>query len=224
MEQYFALLTTGRRKLTKDLHLSASLVGWMAGACAAPEIPLVITVGRLVDRVGKIRVVAAAVVLAVVFFCLPMAGSAPVLIALQMPNAMWIAVITSIPMVVVQQEVPAERARCPHSLVHFPGSPDAGRSHHRGGHRAGWSPQRLLDPCRSVRTRRRVPPHVHDRPPTDIIAACEAGGYDYVKGAVLDRVAAGGSPAALKRHESIWTQYPLAGLGTLCLPGADRPR
>lgn len=93
--------------VTKDLHLSASLVGLMAGACAALEIPLMITVGRLADRVGKVRVVAAAVVLAVIFFCLlPMAGSATVLIALQLPNAMWIAVITSIPMVVVQQEVP----------------------------------------------------------------------------------------------------------------------
>ncbi|MGW2959455.1 sugar efflux transporter [Streptomyces sp. NPDC001220] len=93
--------------VTKDLHLSASLVGLMAGSCAALEIPLMITVGRLADRVGKVRVVAAAVVLAIIFFCLlPMAGSAPVLIALQLPNAMWIAVITSIPMVVVQQEVP----------------------------------------------------------------------------------------------------------------------
>ncbi|MFE3166379.1 sugar efflux transporter [Streptomyces sp. NPDC059224] len=93
--------------VTKDLHLSAFLVGLMAGACAALEIPLMITVGRLADRVGKMRIVAAAVVLAVIFFCLlPMAGSAPVLIALQLPNAMWIAVITSIPMVVVQQEVP----------------------------------------------------------------------------------------------------------------------
>ncbi|MFK0280471.1 sugar efflux transporter [Streptomyces sp. NPDC090499] len=93
--------------VTRDLHLSASLVGLMAGACAALEIPLMITVGRLADRVGKVRVVAAAVVLAVLFFCLlPMAGSAPALIALQVPNAMWIAVITSLPMVVVQQEVP----------------------------------------------------------------------------------------------------------------------
>lgn len=93
--------------VTKDLHLSASLVGLMAGACAALEIPLMIAVGRLADRVGKIRIVAGALVLALVFFCLlPMAGSAPVLIALQVPNAMWVAVVTSIPMVVVQQEVP----------------------------------------------------------------------------------------------------------------------
>lgn len=79
----------------------------MAGACAALEIPLMITVGRLADRVGKVRVVAAAVVLAAVFFCLlPMVGSAPALLALQVPNAVWVAVVTSIPMVVIQQEVP----------------------------------------------------------------------------------------------------------------------
>jgi SET family sugar efflux transporter-like MFS transporter len=93
--------------VTKDLHLSAVLVGLMAGICAALEIPLMITVGRLADRIGKLRVVAAAVVLALIFFCLlPVAGSTPFLIALQLPNAMWTAVITSIPMVVVQQEVP----------------------------------------------------------------------------------------------------------------------
>ncbi|WP_432088041.1 sugar efflux transporter [Streptomyces sp. bgisy095] len=93
--------------VTKDLHLPASLVGVMAGVCAALEIPLMIAVGRVADRVGKTRIVAAAAVLAVVFFCLlPTAGTAPVLIALQLPNALWIAVITSIPMVMVQQEVP----------------------------------------------------------------------------------------------------------------------
>ncbi|MFJ8694682.1 glycosyltransferase family protein [Streptomyces roseolilacinus] len=62
--------------------------------------------------------------------------------------------------------------------------------------------------------------HVYDRPLVDVIAECEAGGYDYVKGALLDRVAADGSLAALKPHESIWAQYPLAGLVTLRLPGA----
>lgn len=93
--------------VTKDLHLSASLVGLMAGTCAALEIPLMIMVGRLADRIGKLRIVAAAVVLAVVFFCLlPVAGSTTVLIALQVPNAVWTAAIMSIPMVIVQQEIP----------------------------------------------------------------------------------------------------------------------
>ncbi|MFE6037559.1 sugar efflux transporter [Streptomyces sp. NPDC056452] len=93
--------------VTRELHLSAALVGLMAGTCAAFEIPLMIAVGRLADRIGKMRLVAAALVVAVMFFCvLPVAGSTPVLIALQLPNAVWIAVLMSIPMVVVQQEVP----------------------------------------------------------------------------------------------------------------------
>lgn len=93
--------------VTRDLHLSAALVGLMAGICAALEIPLMIAVGRVADRIGKLRIVAAAAVLAVLFFCLlPVAGTAPVLIALQLPNAMWTAVLTSIPMVVVQEEIP----------------------------------------------------------------------------------------------------------------------
>ncbi|MET8289500.1 sugar efflux transporter [Streptomyces sp. NPDC005132] len=93
--------------VTKDLHLSATLVGLMAGACAALEIPLMIVVGRVADRLGKLRLVSGAVVLAIVFFCLlPAAGSATALIALQVPNAIWTAVVTSLPMVVVQREVP----------------------------------------------------------------------------------------------------------------------
>jgi SET family sugar efflux transporter-like MFS transporter len=66
-----------------------------------------IVVGRLAGRIGKLRLVAAAMVIAIIFFCLlPVAGSTPILIALQLPNALWTAVIMSIPMVIVQQEVP----------------------------------------------------------------------------------------------------------------------
>jgi SET family sugar efflux transporter-like MFS transporter len=93
--------------VTRDLRLSPALVGLMAGTCAALEIPLMIAVGRLADRIGKLRLVCVAVVIAAVFFCLlPAAGSAPVLLALQVPNAAWTAVIMSIPMVVTQQEIP----------------------------------------------------------------------------------------------------------------------
>jgi MFS transporter, SET family, sugar efflux transporter len=93
--------------VTRDLHRSPALVGLMAGVCAVLEIPLMITVGRFADRIGKLRLVAAAVVLAVIFFCLlPVAGSTAVLIALQLPNAMWTAVIMNIPRVIAQQELP----------------------------------------------------------------------------------------------------------------------
>ncbi|MFD3587356.1 hypothetical protein [Streptomyces sp. NPDC058683] len=62
--------------------------------------------------------------------------------------------------------------------------------------------------------------HVYDRPLTDVITVCETGGYDYVKGALLDRVAADGSLPALQPDGSVWAQYPLAGLLTLRVPGA----
>jgi hypothetical protein len=57
--------------------------------------------------------------------------------------------------------------------------------------------------------------HVYDRPLAAIIAACEAGGYDHVMGALLDRVAADGSLPALVPAVPVWAQYPLAGLVTL---------
>lgn len=62
--------------------------------------------------------------------------------------------------------------------------------------------------------------HVYDRSLTDVIAACESGGYDYVTGALLDRVTADGSLPALRPDASIWAQFPLAGLVTLRVPGA----
>lgn len=52
--------------------------------------------------------------------------------------------------------------------------------------------------------------HVYDRPLADLVDLCERGGYDYVAGCFLDRLAAGGDfpeigPAPL------WEQFPLAG-------------
>jgi MFS transporter, SET family, sugar efflux transporter len=92
--------------VTKTLHLSAALVGLMAGISAAFEIPLMIAVGRVADRIGKLRIVTVGALLAAIFFCLlPVANSAPVLIALQLPNALSTAAI-SISMVIVLQEIP----------------------------------------------------------------------------------------------------------------------
>lgn len=92
--------------VTQDLHRSPDLVGVMAGFCAALEIPLMIVVGRLADRIGKLRLLGVAVVIAVIFFGLmPMASSPWMLIALQVPNAVWTAVVMTIPMVMAQEEI-----------------------------------------------------------------------------------------------------------------------
>ncbi|MHC3427620.1 MFS transporter [Streptomyces sp. DT18] len=93
--------------VTRELGLSPALVGVLAGTCAALEIPLLIGVGRLAARLGEERLARAAAVLAVAFFALvPFAASGPSLLLLQVPNALWTAVLVSLPMVLVQREVP----------------------------------------------------------------------------------------------------------------------
>jgi MFS transporter, SET family, sugar efflux transporter len=91
--------------VTKNLHLGAQVVGWMAGLAAVLEIPIMIVVGRFADRLGKLRVMLASAIGGTLFFwLLPLAGSIPQLLALQLLNAAWTAVMLSIPMVMVQQE------------------------------------------------------------------------------------------------------------------------
>lgn len=58
--------------------------------------------------------------------------------------------------------------------------------------------------------------HVYDRPLAEVVGYCEDNGCDYVAGAMLDRVAPGGElrDAAPSGGQSLWEQYPLAGLVT----------
>jgi SET family sugar efflux transporter-like MFS transporter len=94
--------------VTKYLHLQVALVGWVAGLSAALEIPVMIVVGRAADRLGKLRVLIVASFAAILFYCLlPLTSTAPALLALQFLNAPWMAVMLSIPMVMVQQETPS---------------------------------------------------------------------------------------------------------------------
>jgi SET family sugar efflux transporter-like MFS transporter len=93
--------------VTRDLHRGAQLVGWMAGACAGLEIPVMIAAGRLAGRVGRTRLVIAATMGAAVFFCLlPLAHSAAALLGLQVLNAAWVGIALSLPMVMIQDEAP----------------------------------------------------------------------------------------------------------------------
>lgn len=52
--------------------------------------------------------------------------------------------------------------------------------------------------------------HVYDRPLHELVELCEKGGYDYVSGCFLDRVAVDGTFPEIG-EESLWEQYPLAG-------------
>jgi SET family sugar efflux transporter-like MFS transporter len=91
--------------VTKDLHLPTQLVGWMAGLTAAVEVPVMIAAGRVADRLGKGRVVLAAMAVATAVFCLlPLATSAAALLGLMVLNGTWGAIALSIPMIMVQEE------------------------------------------------------------------------------------------------------------------------
>ena len=52
---------------------------------------------------------------------------------------------------------------------------------------------------------------VYPRELRSILDECDRRGYEYVEGCFLDRLAADGSFPAVRREESIWRQFPLAG-------------
>jgi SET family sugar efflux transporter-like MFS transporter len=93
--------------VTRTDHLSPQLVGWMAGLAAGLEVPIMLLAGRVADRVGKGRLVLAAAVIATAFFSLlPLASSSAGLLGLQVLNATWVAVVLTIPMIMVQEQAP----------------------------------------------------------------------------------------------------------------------
>jgi MFS transporter, SET family, sugar efflux transporter len=93
--------------VTKDLHHSASLVGWMLGLTAALEVPAMILAGRAARRVGSGRLVGLSAVVAIASYCLvPLAATPVTLLAVSALIGVWQGVTLSIPMVMVQSETP----------------------------------------------------------------------------------------------------------------------
>ncbi len=93
--------------VTKDLGHRPQLAGWMLGLAAGLEIPVMVAAGRAGLRVGRGRLVGLSAVLAAVSFCLlPLAASAVALLGLAALNGIWQGVALSIPMVMIQDEVP----------------------------------------------------------------------------------------------------------------------
>ncbi len=93
--------------VTKNLGQSPQLVGWMLGLAAGLEIPVMIAAGRMAMRVGRGRLVGVSAVLATVSFCLlPLATSPAALLAIAALNGLWQGVALSIPMVMIQDEIP----------------------------------------------------------------------------------------------------------------------
>ncbi|QIQ02156.1 MFS transporter [Streptomyces liangshanensis] len=94
--------------VTRDLALGQGFVGVLLGLAAALEIPALVWVGARSERLGKRRLVVAASALATVFFCLlPLASGRAALLLLQIPNALWTAVVLSVPVVILQDRLPS---------------------------------------------------------------------------------------------------------------------
>lgn len=55
----------------------------------------------------------------------------------------------------------------------------------------------------------------------EILRWCDSKGYDFIRGAFVDRLAADGGLAEVRPDPPIWDQYPLGGLITLPVCAAD---
>ncbi|MDW5500670.1 MFS transporter [Pseudomonas lundensis] len=93
--------------ITAELGLPQSLTGWMMGVAAAIEIPIMILVGRYVNRVGKRLMMAGAMVAGIVFYAgMLWLTSAGGLLALQLFNAIFIGIIATVGMLYFQDLMP----------------------------------------------------------------------------------------------------------------------
>ncbi|MCX5394024.1 sugar efflux transporter [Streptomyces sp. NBC_00094] len=93
--------------LTEELGLGPGFAGVLLGLSAALEIPIMVYVGSRAERIGKLRLVVAAALCATLFFAvLPFASDKPALLLLQVPNAVWTAVVMSVPVVILQDTLP----------------------------------------------------------------------------------------------------------------------
>jgi hypothetical protein len=62
---------------------------------------------------------------------------------------------------------------------------------------------------------------VYPRPLRQFLGEMENAGYDYVEGCVIDRISRDGSFPEIKQEVPLWEQFPLAGMITYPLLGAN---
>ncbi|CAI1763471.1 MULTISPECIES: MFS transporter [Serratia] len=93
--------------ITAELGLPQSLTGWMMGVAAAIEIPIMILVGRYVNRVGKRLMMAGALVAGILFYAgMLWFTSAAGLLVWQLFNAIFIGIIATVGMLYFQDLMP----------------------------------------------------------------------------------------------------------------------
>lgn len=93
--------------VTKDLGISAGFTGLLLGVTSALEIPIMLFFGARAERIGKGRLVVLAALAAAVFFALlPFATTKAALLALQLANATFTAIVLSVPVIILQDAMP----------------------------------------------------------------------------------------------------------------------
>jgi MFS transporter, SET family, sugar efflux transporter len=94
--------------VTRDRGLGSEFVGLLLGVASAVEIPIMLYLGSRVAMLGPWQLVLAATVVATGFFLLlPLAHGPVSLLLLQVPNAMWTAVVMSVPVIILQDSMAA---------------------------------------------------------------------------------------------------------------------
>lgn len=93
--------------ITKSLGLPTAFPGVVIAVASTLEVGLMLLFGAIANRVGKWRLVVLATVCATVFFwAMPFAKTPLALLLLQIPNAAWTAVVLSLPVVILQDNLP----------------------------------------------------------------------------------------------------------------------
>jgi len=96
--------------VTRQMHDTATFTGWLLGIGAALEVPVLANVRSLAQRFGPWRLMFVAAGCASGFFALlPFASTRLDLLALQLPNAFWTAVVFSLPVTMLQDGVGGSR-------------------------------------------------------------------------------------------------------------------
>ncbi|MBM6398928.1 MFS transporter [Phycicoccus sonneratiae] len=89
--------------VTDELGLDVEWSGIALGTCAALEIPILVVLGRVTARFGPRRVVAVGCVAGLAYYAaMALAPSTPVLLAGQLPNAVFIATMSGVGLTLFQ--------------------------------------------------------------------------------------------------------------------------
>jgi len=92
--------------VTRTLGLDVAWAGIVLGAAAAIEIPALLLVGRLSDRVSETRLLVSGCVAGVIYYtAMAFATSPAVLLALQVLNAWFFAVVAGVGLTLFQRVV-----------------------------------------------------------------------------------------------------------------------